>query len=62
MCRRGLSPNVIRFNAAISAYDKGGQWQHVAPWFDEMRRGGLPLDMISFSAAISACEKGGQWQ
>eukprot|EP00973_Karenia_brevis_P045289 6274295-Karenia_brevis.AAC.1 len=62
MRKRGLSPNVISFSAAISACVKGEQWQRVAPVLYEMRRRCLSLDVISFSAAISACEKGGQWQ
>eukprot|EP00973_Karenia_brevis_P094824 12424353-Karenia_brevis.AAC.1 len=61
MCSEGLSRDVISFNAAISAYDKVGQWQRVAPLLAEMRLEGLSLDVISFSAAISVYEKGGQW-
>eukprot|EP00973_Karenia_brevis_P030146 4155387-Karenia_brevis.AAC.1 len=39
MCRSwGLPLDVISFNAAISAGEKGGQWQRVAPSFDEVRR------------------------
>eukprot|EP00973_Karenia_brevis_P067712 9420262-Karenia_brevis.AAC.1 len=37
---RDLSPDVINFNTANSACDKGGQWQRMAPLFDEMRRPG----------------------
>eukprot|EP00973_Karenia_brevis_P001848 252506-Karenia_brevis.AAC.1 len=54
--------NVISFSAAISACEKGGQWQRVAPSFDEMPMEALCLDVISFNAAISVCEKGWQWQ
>eukprot|EP00973_Karenia_brevis_P064013 8895725-Karenia_brevis.AAC.1 len=53
---------MISFGAAISACEKGRQWQLVAPLLDEMHRGGLSLDVISFNAAISACEKCWQWQ
>eukprot|EP00973_Karenia_brevis_P034680 4785837-Karenia_brevis.AAC.1 len=62
MCSRGLSPDVISFSAAISACEKGGQWQRVAPLLNEMRSRGLSPDVISFNGAISACKKGGQWQ
>eukprot|EP00973_Karenia_brevis_P061563 8560698-Karenia_brevis.AAC.1 len=37
----GLSLHVIRSNAAISACEKCGQWQRVAPLLDEMRQLGL---------------------
>eukprot|EP00973_Karenia_brevis_P083946 11647830-Karenia_brevis.AAC.1 len=57
-----LCLDVIRFNAAISASEKGGQWQPLVPWCGEMRREGLSRDMIRFNAAISSCKKGGQRQ
>jgi pentatricopeptide repeat protein len=57
-----VAPNVISFSAAISACEKGGQWQRALALLDEMRAKGVAPDVISFSAAISACEKGGQWQ
>eukprot|EP00973_Karenia_brevis_P061827 8599200-Karenia_brevis.AAC.1 len=50
------------FNAAISACEKGWQWQRVAPLSDEKRQWGLLLEAISSNAAISACDKGLQWQ
>eukprot|EP00973_Karenia_brevis_P079391 11017712-Karenia_brevis.AAC.1 len=37
---RGLAHDVISFNAAISARGQGGQWQRVAPLFDEMQQPG----------------------
>eukprot|EP00973_Karenia_brevis_P027955 3850330-Karenia_brevis.AAC.1 len=46
----------------MSACEKGGQWQGVAPLPAQMHMRGLSLDVISFSAAMSACEKGGQRQ
>eukprot|EP00973_Karenia_brevis_P071854 9985775-Karenia_brevis.AAC.1 len=55
--REGLLPDMITFSAAISACEKGGQWERVAPLLDEMRRKDLVPNVISFSAAISACEK-----
>jgi pentatricopeptide repeat protein len=58
----GVAPNVISFNAAISACEKGGQWQRALSLLEEMRAAGVTPNVISFSAAISACEKGGQWQ
>eukprot|EP00973_Karenia_brevis_P043851 6073106-Karenia_brevis.AAC.1 len=37
MCSRGLSHNVISFSAAISACDKGVEWQHLVPMLDHLR-------------------------
>eukprot|EP00973_Karenia_brevis_P079055 10969301-Karenia_brevis.AAC.1 len=37
MCREGLPPDVINGSAAISICDKGGWWQRVAAFLDEMR-------------------------
>eukprot|EP00973_Karenia_brevis_P054878 7629181-Karenia_brevis.AAC.1 len=62
MRKGSLSLDVISFNAAISACEKGWQWQRVAPLLNEMRKGDLSPNVISFNAAISACEKGAQWQ
>jgi len=64
MRERGVEPNAISFNAAISACASGGgQWEKAVQLIDEMRQNGLEPDVISFSAAISACEKGGgQWE
>ena len=49
------------FSAAISACEKGGQWQRAAPLLHVMRREGPPHNVVSCRAAISACEKSGQW-
>eukprot|EP00973_Karenia_brevis_P057172 7954428-Karenia_brevis.AAC.1 len=57
MRRESLHLDVISFSAAISACEKGGQWQWART---EMRRESLHVDVISFSAAISACEKEGR--
>merc|ERR1711904_202411 len=59
----GVTPDVISFNAAISACEKGGQWEQALALLDKMRKNGVtPPDVISFNAAISACGKGGQWR
>ena len=58
----GVQPNVISFNAAISACEKGGQCERALALLGDMRAAGVQPDVISFSAAISACEKGGQWE
>ena len=58
----GLRPNIFSYSAAISACEKGGQWQQALTLFQDMLEGGIRHDIISYNATISACEKGGQWQ
>ena len=53
---------MFSFSAAISACEKGGQWERALLLLDEMRRCGVKQDIFGFSAAISACAKGGQWE
>ena len=60
MRRIGGTPDVISFSAAVSACEKGGQWERALSIFDQMRNAGVMPDMISSSATISACVKGGQ--
>ena len=56
----GVEPNVISFNATISACEKGGQWERAVSLLDEMRGAGVEPDVISFNAAIQACATAGQ--
>ena len=49
---------MISFSAAISACEKGGQWERALSLLGKMRKAGITSNVISFSAAISACEKG----
>merc|ERR1711938_278624 len=60
--RYGVTPNTITYNAAISACEKGGQWERALALLDAMQAAGVAPDTITYSAAISACEKGGQWE
>jgi pentatricopeptide repeat protein len=62
MGSRGITPNVFCYNAAISACEKGGQWEKAGDLLREMDSRGITPDVISDSAAISAFEKGGQWE
>eukprot|EP00434_Breviolum_minutum_P000197 symbB.v1.2.000166.t1/scaffold9.1/size550961/22 len=53
---------MVSFSAAVSACEKGQQWQRALQLFFEARtRQGRP-DVILLGASISACEKGRQWQ
>jgi len=55
----GLRPNIFSYSTAISACEKGGQWQQALTLFQDMLEGGIRHDIISYNATISACEKGG---
>ena len=61
MQQRLLDPDVISFNAAISACEKGEQWQQALGMLSEMQQRQREPSVISFSAAISTCEKCEQW-
>ncbi len=52
--------DVFTYNAAISACEKGWQWERARELFRAMPACGVQADVITYSAAISACEKGGQ--
>ncbi|CAE8626802.1 unnamed protein product [Polarella glacialis] len=55
-------PNEITYSAAISACEKGGQWQQALNLLSLMPEARVVPNEITYNAAISACEKGGQWQ
>eukprot|EP00933_Yihiella_yeosuensis_P031303 TRINITY_DN2485_c0_g1_i2.p1 TRINITY_DN2485_c0_g1~~TRINITY_DN2485_c0_g1_i2.p1 ORF type:complete len:124 (-),score=17.26 TRINITY_DN2485_c0_g1_i2:130-501(-) len=55
-------PDAISYSAAISACEKGGQWQLALNLLSLMPQSKIVPDAICYNAAISACEKGGQWQ
>ena len=56
MRKAGMSANMISFSAAISACEKGNQWEQALTLPDNMREPDRTADMISYTA-ISACEK-----
>jgi len=49
---------VSSYSSAISACEKGQQWEQALNLLPEMRRSWLEPNVISYSSAISACEKG----
>ena len=55
-------PDVVTYNAAISACEKSEQWQQALGVLAEKRKISMLLDVITYSSAISACAKGEQWQ
>ena len=50
MQRRGVEPNVITWNAAISACAKGAQWERALEFFEEMQR----RDQMKMEIRVSA--------
>ena len=49
--------HVVSFRAAISACEKGGQWQHALSLLKVMQYVGVMLDVVSYNAAIPTHEK-----
>ena len=55
-------PNVISCSAAISACEKGGEWEQALSLLSSMPGVQVMPIVISCNAAISACEKGDEWK
>eukprot|EP00959_Pyramimonas_sp_CCMP1952_P240477 5025630-Pyramimonas_sp.AAC.1 len=55
-----LEPNVISYNAGISACEKGGQRRKALSLLGEMWGAMCELDVASYIAGISACARG-EW-
>ena len=55
-----LEPNVISYNAGISACDKSRQWQRALSLLSEMWEAKLGSNVISYYSRVGACEKG-EW-
>ena len=50
-----LTPNVVSWNAAMSACEKGKQWGGALGLLQDMVHQLLAPDVVSLNAAISAC-------
>ena len=61
-CQVSSCNAAILLHAAISACEKGEQWQQALCLLAVMQETDLVPDVITYSAAISACEKGEQLQ
>lgn len=57
-----VTPNVVSYTAAVSACEKGGQWQIALYLLDEMPLVKVTPEVNAYCAAMTACERGGQWQ
>ncbi|CAE8621625.1 unnamed protein product [Polarella glacialis] len=62
MLAKSVEANVFHYSAAISACEKGGQWQLALSLLSSMLDMRVISNEISYNSAISACEKGEQWQ
>ena len=51
---RGVIQNIISYSAAISACEKGGQWEKPLELLKSMEVRGVEPDAISYNAAMSA--------
>jgi len=60
MQRQGMVPEVITYNALISACEKGNHSEQAMKVFKAMQRQCLLPNVITYCALISACEKGKQ--
>ena len=56
-----LTLDVVSWSAAISACEKGQQWERALGLLEEVMHELLTPNMVSWSAATSACEKGMQY-
>jgi pentatricopeptide repeat domain-containing protein 1 len=63
MCRHdGPEPNLIHFNAVLSAFEVAADTEGAMALFERMRDHGLVPDTVSYNTAMSACAKAGKWR
>ena len=58
----GIRPTCATYGAAISACQKGAQWQKALALLAEMSDQNVKPNAIVYSAAISACGRAGEWE
>lgn len=58
----GIAPNVITYNAAITAFRKGRQCDRAVALLRGMPQRGVPSNVASYSSAISALGDAGRWE
>ncbi|CAJ1353554.1 unnamed protein product, partial [Effrenium voratum] len=61
LCARH-QPNIVSYGAAVSACEKGAQWQIALALLQELAAGSLRPNLLVCNAAISACDKGNRWR
>ena len=52
-----IRPSIVSYNAAISACEKGSEWQHASSLFFAMLAASIRPSTISLNAAMTACER-----
>eukprot|EP00435_Cladocopium_sp_Y103_P073603 s16_g44.t1 len=58
-----VSPDLITYNAVVSACEKGGQWALALSIFNQMELGGSELpNCVTYQGLLSACERESQWE
>ena len=61
MANRGVEANTITCSAAISAYEKAGEWVRALQFLEGMANSRVEANTITYNAGVSACEKAGEW-
>eukprot|EP00435_Cladocopium_sp_Y103_P007303 s5884_g2.t1 len=63
MSLQSVKPDVVSYNAILSAYEKGSQWESAVHLVSLMRTcGDVTPDVITYSAVTSACQQASEWQ
>lgn len=62
MLARGVHPNLVVYNALMSAFARDGQWARAVEAFSDMQREGLAPDRTSYNTLVSALGRGGETQ
>lgn len=62
MHARQIAGDVVAFNAALCALDRGSQWQEALMMLEDMSQMRLKRSLASYGAVISACGDAFQWE
>jgi pentatricopeptide repeat protein len=57
-----MQPNVITMSAAISACEKGGQWERAVTLFESLTGLGVQPNVVTMSAVVEALDKVRKWE
>lgn len=60
MWASSATPNALRYNTAIAACEKVGQWEQALSLVEQMRAAEMEPSRLSLNAAISTCQRAGQ--
>jgi len=60
MAHQRLLPNLVSQNVAISALEKGVQWEAALRLLQQLAHSPLTPEVLSWNAAMNACEKASQ--